>query len=753
MLNRPQREAVEAIQGPLLVLAGAGSGKTRVLTHRIAQLIDKGVPAWKILAITFTNKAAREMRARVEKLCGPDAAADSWVLTFHACCARILRRDIEKLGYKRAFSIYDDDDQMSVIKALLKERNLDDKMYPPRAIKGAISDAKNALQTPREWLSSQGDGDMRNRTFCEVFEAYEKRLKASNALDFDDLLVKTLELFADHPPVRQYYQDRFDYVLVDEYQDTNKAQYELMRVIAGEKKNLCVVGDDDQSIYGWRGADVRNILDFEKDFPGAKVVKLEQNYRSTQNILDAANQVIAHNADRKDKALWTDAGEGARIVVYRAMDERDEAAWVCQQMLKLKKAGMAMGQCAVLYRANAQSRVLEEALVRSGLPYRVYGGQKFYDRKEVKDIVAYLRTLVNPDDDAAIRRIINEPRRGIGDTTVDVLAGYARDHEVPLYVAVMDYEKTSLSARAKNAVSGFNGLLETLMALRFDQPPLEFVQSVIELSGCRAQYEKAKSDENTARLQNIEELVGAVAQYVQQNPEGGLEGFLENVALVTDIDGMAENTDILTLMTLHSAKGLEFPAVFITGLEEGIFPITRAIFDSKQLEEERRLMYVGITRAKSRLFLTCAQSRMLFGNRQMGDTSRFLSEIPGRLLDDGNMRRRETAYMPQPQPSRPTQNRPEYGCVHKQTTVFNGNKKTDLGIPGVTKGFVPSPARNLEPAQLFTVGDRVMHRTLGKGTVVGTTGSGRDARITIAFDASGERTFAAAVAPVIKTEG
>ena len=740
-LNPPQRAAVLNTEGPLLVLAGAGSGKTRVLTYRIAHLIEKGVPAWKILAITFTNKAAREMKQRVSALSGPQAD-DAWVSTFHACCAKILRKDIEKLGYKRSFTIYDDDDQMAVIKALLKAADLDDKLYPPRMVKTIISDAKNKLLAPNEWLQDAGE-DFKNRRIAEVFTAYEKRLKESNALDFDDLLVKTLTLFVDHPPVLESYRYKFDYILVDEYQDTNKAQFEMVRLISGDKRNLCVVGDDDQSIYGWRGADLRNILDFEKSYPDAQVIKLEQNYRSTGNILTAANQVIAHNAGRKEKALWTEASDGEKILEYSAGDERDEAAWVCSQIQKLTGDGFAYGDCAILYRTNAQSRVLEESLVRSGIAYRVYGGLKFYDRKEVKDLIAYLRIMVNPDDRVSMRRIINEPKRGIGDATVDILEGYGYDHEVPLYVAALDYEQIEMPNRAKLAVGRFAELLNTLMVLRFDQEPTEFVKSVIELTGLQSQYEKEKNDENTARIQNIQELVGAVDQYVKQNPDGGLEGFLENVALVTDLDGMQEKQSVLTLMTIHAAKGLEFPAVFIVGMEEGIFPTTRALFDDTQLEEERRLCYVALTRAMKRLHLCSAQSRMLYGNRQFGARSRFFSEIPERILLSANRR------------SQPMRLSPAGGHTVQPSSFTPMPKKNSiqpgaLGIPGLSKGFVGSVARSNQPVMLFHKNDRVMHKLFGQGTIVEIRGQGREARLVIEFDTRGEKIFPADTAPVIK---
>ncbi|MGJ4850245.1 DNA helicase PcrA [Bacillota bacterium Meth-B3] len=748
-LNAEQREAVATTEGPLLVLAGAGSGKTRVLTYRIARLIEQGVPAWKILAITFTNKAAREMVSRVESLCA-GAAADAWVMTFHACCARILRKDIEKLGYKRSFTIYDDDDQMTVIKALLKEQNLDDKLYPPRQIKSAISDAKNRLLSPSEWLAEAAQDDFKAKKIAEVYKAYEKRLAASNALDFDDLLVKTLVLFTEHPPVLEYYRHRFDYVLVDEYQDTNPAQYELVKLIVGQKRNLCVVGDDDQSIYGWRGADIRIILGFEKDYPDAKVVKLEQNYRSTGNILNAANQVIAHNRGRKEKALWTDSDDGERIRRYEAQDERDEAAWVCGELNRLKREGIDPGACAVLYRANAQSRVIEEALVRTGVPYRVYGGLKFYDRKEVKDLIAYLRAVFNPDDQVSLRRIINEPRRGIGDATVEILADFAARDQIPLFVAVIDHGQIELSGRARAAVKQFAELLNKLTELRFEQGPSEFLKSVIELTGYQRQYEAVKSDENTARVQNIQELIGALEQYEQQNPDGGLEGFLENVALVTDLDSMEEGAKALTLMTMHAAKGLEFPCVFVVGLEDGLFPTTRALFDEDKLEEERRLMYVALTRAMRRLYLSSARSRMLFGNRQAGPPSRFLDEIPQRLIEETRPQagptRLGSPYGARPRPG----GAPRYGIASGGKSEPRAFQPGALGIPGVSKGFVPSAARAGSPAQLFAVGDRVRHRMFGEGTVTELKGGGREARLVIQFDGRGEKIFPADTAPIIK---
>ena len=751
-LNPQQRIAVENTEGPLLVLAGAGSGKTRVLTYRVAHLMEKGVPAWKILAITFTNKAAKEMAERVQALTG-EAGSEAWISTFHACCARILRRDIEKLGYKRQFAIYDEDDRMSVIKAVLKELNLGDKEYPPKAVKAAISDAKNRMLSPEEWLRDAGD-DFRNRKYYEAYRLYERTLRGNNALDFDDLLVKTLELLVEQPPVLEYYQNRFDYILVDEYQDTNRAQYELVRLLAGKKRNLCVVGDDDQSIYGWRGADIRNILDFEKDFPDAKVVKLEQNYRSTGNILDAANQVIAHNQGRKEKALWTQAGEGEKIALYHALDERDEAAFIAAMTRKLIAHGARAGDVAVLYRTNAQSRVLEEAFVRGGIPYHVYGGQKFYERREVKDLIAYMRALVNPDDDVSLRRIINEPKRGIGETTVEALQSYASSAEMSLMSAVLDVENAPLAARPKKLIGEFAELMIDLTEALYEKTASEFLEFMIDKTGYVRALEAVKSDENAARIENIRELQGAVTEFERLNPEGGLADFLENVALVADTDSLNEGGGSVTLMTLHSAKGLEFDNVFLPGMEENIFPLARASYDDELMEEERRLAYVGITRAKKRLFLSHARSRALYNSRSANELSRFVSEIPARLLTDGTQRG-DARRVPPPSASHGFDRSGGSGYYSGRGTGAKPSapSKPGLGIPGVQKGFgsfVGSQARSAKPIALFRVGDRVIHRSFGRGRVVEVMGAGEEQRVRVAFDGSVEKVFSASIAPIVK---
>ena len=793
-LNREQRLAAETLEGPLLVLAGAGSGKTRALTYRVANLLEHGVPPWAIMAITFTNKAAAEMRERIEKLAGP-GAQEVWVSTFHAGCAKILRRDIEKLGYTRSFTIYDDDDQMSALKEILKKLNIDEKFLPPREIKAKISDAKNRLLGPQEWFSSS-DRDYRCQMIHDVYNAYEEKLKSSNALDFDDLIVRTLDLFTLHPPVLEAYQRKLRYIHVDEYQDTNYAQYMLVRLLAQQSRNLCVVGDDDQSIYGWRGADIRNILDFEKDFPDATVIKLEQNYRSSANILDAANQVIARNENRKDKALWTQQGPGEMIRLYRADDEREEAAWVCEQIRALEAQGEDASRCAVLYRTNAQSRVMEEAFVRTGVKYRIYGGLRFYDRKEVKDILAYLRVMINPADDISVRRIINVPKRAIGDTTVTELARYAAEQEMPLLTACMDVPDT-LGSRAKKSVEKFGELMMSLTMMAESMKLTELVQYVIDTTGLESQYAKEDSDEARSRVENIREFVGAVQEFEDKADNPTLTDYLENVALVSDLDAMTEDGGAVTMMTLHSAKGLEFPNVFMIGMEENLFPSMRSQDDPARMEEERRLCYVGITRARERLYLSHASRRMLYNQMQFNDRSRFIDDIPARLIEDVSERRggfaasrqdgwqsgqwrqpawsKGSSFSQKPETASAWKPRPQSGVAQPQGQrqsfaawsrgsgmgMNNAERVGGTTVAGVQRGMnptaqvVPSAAREAEKPSLFAAGDHVMHRKFGRGAVVRVSGSGADARIMIRFDDTrvGVKEFALSIAPIIKTEG
>ena len=774
-LNPMQRRAAETLEGPVLILAGAGSGKTRTLTYRVANLLEHGVKAWHILALTFTNKAAREMRERIERLAGADAG-EAWIGTFHSICCRILRRDIEKLGYERSFTIYDDDDQQRVIKAVLKELDIDEKFLPPKAVSADISDAKNRLLSPDEWLQKRG-GDYRSQKTHDVMTRYEQRLRAANALDFDDLLVKTLQLFVEHPPVLEYYQGRFQYVHVDEYQDTNYAQYQLVRLITRESRNLCVVGDDDQSIYGWRGADIRNILDFEKDFPDTTVIKLEQNYRSTANILDAANQIIAHNEGRKEKELWTEDGEGEKITLYAAADERDEAAWICQRIRQLQRGGTPYGSIAILYRMHALSRVLEETLMRAGIPYLVYGGTRFYDRREVRDVLAYLRVIQNPADDISLSRIINVPKRAIGDSTVEQLTQYARQNNMSLYAAVAAPPDT-LASRARKSVNDFSSLIVSLLLAKETLPLSEFVQKVIDDSGLIAQYQKEENEENQARIENIREFMGAVTEFEQKSEDKSLFAFLENVALVTELDNQDSAPSFVTMMTLHSAKGLEYDAVFMSGMEEGIFPSARAMQEDNRVEEERRLCYVGVTRARKLLHLSYARRRMLFNQMQFNAPSCFLQEIPKRLIREeqssaaqsasygygapaargagwgsygGSGMRRQGGYQD-------NESRPQYGYGDTMPQRRAPAPKAPArpaqqpwNIPGVQRGFVASPARSVQ-VQLFKVGDKVQHPKFGKGVIREVTGSGDVARLHIVFPVFGEKVLAQSIAPIVKIE-
>lgn len=764
MLNREQRMAAETLEGPVLILAGAGSGKTRALTYRVANLIDHGVPAYRILALTFTNKAAREMKTRVEALIGAENAEAAWVSTFHSTCARILRRDIEKLGYNRSFTIYDDDDQGRVLKEIYKELNIDDAFIPLRETKGKISDAKNKLQTPDEWFGRTGR-DRRNSFIHDIMTSYEKKMKSLNALDFDDLLLKTLELFADHPPVLQQYRERFRYVLVDEYQDTNKAQYELIRLLTADSRNLCVVGDDDQSIYGWRGADIRNILDFEVDYPDAKVIKLEQNYRSTANILDAANQLIARNEGRKDKKLWTERSEGEKIQVYCASDEHDESMWMARQILAIQRSGEGYGETAILYRTNAQSRVPEEILMKSGIPYKVFGGQKFYERKEIKDIIAYLRVIVNPADDISLARIINVPKRAIGETTIQALSSRASAMNAPLFTVLNDPPE-ELGSRARANVSAFFSMMTLLGAMKECMGLLEFVDTLIEKTGLEEQYQKEDTEEALNRLENMNEFRNSLREYAENEENPTLESYLENVALVTDLDRAEDGKGYVTMMTLHSAKGLEFDNVFIPGMEENIFPSMRSVAEENRLEEERRLMYVGITRARKRLFLSRASERMQYNQYAHNPPSRFLGEIPARLIRESvfegagrspfafgggrNMPRYPRAGA-ETESVRRTSAAPALPMKPKLT--FKGKGLDE--IPGVRKGFIPSAARKMEDtaaASLFSPGDRVRHPKFGAGTVQSVSGYGKDARIRIQFDKAGAKELALAIAPIVRTE-
>ena len=640
-LNEPQREAVYYTEGPLLILAGAGSGKTRVLTHRIAYLIEeKGVNPWNILAITFTNKAAGEMRERVDRLVG-FGSESIWVSTFHSMCVRILRRHISLLGYDTNFTIYDADDQKTLMKDVCKLLQIDTKIYKERALLAAVSHAKNELVTPEEFRLNAG-GDFSQRKIAEVYEEYEKQLKANNALDFDDLLIKTVQLFQTQADVLEYYQERFRYIMVDEYQDTNTVQFELVRLLASKYRNLCVVGDDDQSIYKFRGANIKNILNFEQYFEDAKVIKLEQNYRSTSNILNAANAVIRNNAGRKDKTLWTDNGEGEKIQFRQFDSAYDEAEYIVDDIRKrVREKEYSYHDNVILYRTNAQSRLFEEKFVTANIPYKIVGGINFYARREIKDLLAYLKTVDNGKDDLAVRRIVNVPKRGIGLTSINRVQDYAAAYNIGFYDALRAVDLIPNIGRGASKLESFVALIEHFKTDAEDMSISDLLKEIIEETGYIESLQAEDMVEAETRIENIDELLSKVAAYEEdcedRNEPASLSGFLEEVALVADIDSLDEDTDYVVLMTLHSAKGLEFPNVYLAGMEDGLFPsyMTITSDDPEEVEEERRLCYVGITRAEKELTLTCARRRMIRGETQYNKMSRFLKEIPMELLSTG----------------------------------------------------------------------------------------------------------------------
>lgn len=632
-LNKEQGEAVLQTEGPVLILAGAGSGKTRVLTYRIAYLIEeKSVYPSNILAITFTNKAAREMKDRVQSLIGN--VDNMWICTFHSACVRILRKNVESLrDYKKNFVIYDSKDQEALVKECLKELNLNEKNFPFRAVSAEISKAKDMLMTPDKYYD-RNMHDIKKRKLADIYRLYQKKLQKNNALDFDDILFKTVELFELNPDILQYYQNKFRYIMVDEYQDTNFCQYTLVRLLAKQHRNLCVVGDDDQSIYSWRGADIGNILNFEKDFPGAKVVKLEQNYRSTQVILDAANSVIRNNFARKNKKLWTENGEGRSIIFHNAMDEWGEANFIMDEVLRLvAQENRELGDFAVLYRTNAQSRVLEEACMSHGIPYKIVGGFKFYDRKEVKDIIAYLRVIQNPDEDLSLKRIINIPKRGIGNTTLEAITRYAAAGGDSIFGALLEIDSIDgVSTKARKGIKEFVKIMTDLMGISETECVSKLLKEVLDRTGYIDELKKDGDEESQVRSENVSELLSATLEFEEKNENATLQNFLEQMALMSDIDSVEDGNSTLIMMTLHSAKGLEYPFIFMSGMEEGVFPSQRSYYEEKQMEEERRLMYVGITRAEERLYLTAAFERTLFGNTTYNTVSQFVREIPKDLL-------------------------------------------------------------------------------------------------------------------------
>ena len=720
-MNSEQSEAVRTTEGPLLIMAGAGSGKTRVLTHRIAYLLDeKDVSPYNILAITFTNKAAKEMKARVEHLVGEEAQV-IWMSTFHSMCVRILRRDADRIGIERNFTIIDPTDQKSVIKDVLKSENIDSKRFEPRMFIGAISNLKNELKTPED--AQKEANDFHSQMVATVYKGYQRQLSRNEALDFDDLIMTTINLFERVPETLEYYQNKFQYIHVDEYQDTNKAQYTLVKLLANKFKNLCVVGDSDQSIYGWRGADIQNILSFEEDYPEAKTIFLEQNYRSTKNILNAANEVIKHNSERKPKGLWTANSGGDKIQYYEAMTERDEAEYVVKEIMKHQRSGKKYSEMAILYRTNAQSRVLEETFMKSNIPYTMVGGQKFYDRKEIKDLLSYLRVIANSNDDISLQRIINVPKRGIGPSSVEKIQTYALQNNISMFDALAEVDFIGLSKKVTQECISFYEMIQNLIKEQEFLEISEIVDEVLQKSGYRDMLDREQSIESRSRLENLDEFMSVPKDYEKDTPleEQSLINFLTDLSLVADIDE-ADTQNGVTLMTMHSAKGLEFPIVFIMGMEESLFPHIRAIKseDDHEMEEERRICYVAITRAEELLYITNATTRMLFGRSQSNMPSRFLKEIPEDLLDSHTGQKRQTIY-PKSQPKR---------GFSKRTTS--------------TKKQVSSSD--------WKVGDKVMHKAWGEGMVSNVNEKNGSVELDIIFKSEGPKRLLAQFAPITKKE-
>jgi DNA helicase-2/ATP-dependent DNA helicase PcrA len=740
-LNDIQREAVLHTEGPVLIVAGAGSGKTRALTHRIAYLVrEEGVSPGQILAITFTNKAAREMRDRVEELVGSGAAGGMWILTFHSMCARLLRREHQHLGVPSGFTIYDDGDTERMIAGIVRDLDIDPKRFPPKQLASAIGRAKDRVLDPDAF--AQLASNFYEETIAKVYGVYETRKREAGALDFDDLISEAVRLFRDHPDVLRHYQERFRYLLVDEYQDTSRAQYELVNQLASRYRNVCVVGDADQGVYSWRGATIQNMLDFERDYPDAQVFLMAQNYRSTGNILAAANAVIANNAQRKPKELWTEAAPGELVVTFRGNDEHEEALFVATEIERLRdEEGFRYRDVAVFYRTNAMSRVVEDIFVRVGMPYRVFGGVRFYQRREIKDVLAYLRLLLNPVDVVSFRRAVNTPKRGIGDATVAALESFATLEDIDLVEACRRVDEIAvLNTRAKGAVAGFNQIMAALQH-HYDEGvgPARMVEFAARESGYLMELETERSIEAQGRIENIQELAGVAMETAAREPDAGLAEFLELVSLVGEQDEYQEEDSSVTLMTLHIAKGLEFPVVFIVGMEDGVFPHFRSMTDTNELEEERRLAYVGITRAQQRLYLTHAWSRTLFGQTNFNPPSRFLAEIPAALVD---ARETETR-MRRPQ---------RYGGG----STGGGGGYSVVGLPGrdseVHVGREPARPQSIpkRDAPAITAGDTVMHERWGEGVVVTTSGYGDDAEATIRFPDLGDKRVLLSYAPLRK---
>ncbi|WP_439144729.1 DNA helicase PcrA [Virgibacillus salinus] len=727
-LNKEQQQAVKHTDGPLLIMAGAGSGKTRVLTHRIAYLLrEKEVSPKSVLAITFTNKAAREMKERVHKLVGM-GSGQIWVSTFHSMCVRILRKDIDRIGYSRNFTILDSSDQLSVIKQTLKDLNIDPKKFEPRAMLGSISSAKNELITPEEY--SKNVSDFFERQVSQVYDRYQKTLQKNQSLDFDDLIMQTIHLFKRIPEVLEYYQRRFQYIHVDEYQDTNHAQYYLVQQLANRFQNLCVVGDSDQSIYGWRGADIANILSFEKDYPSARTVFLEQNYRSTKSILSAANKVIEHNSGRKPKNLWTENAEGKNIHYFQGATEQEEALFVTDKIQELiREEGFSPNDISILYRTNAQSRAVEDTFMKSNIAYQMVGGTKFYDRKEIKDMVAYLRLITNPDDDLSFERVVNAPKRGIGKTSVERLRAYSAQHDISFYQAVKEVDFTGVPKKAANALAEFGNLIKSLSQQQEFLTATDMVEAILQRTGYEQVLKNERTIESQSRIENLEEFKTVTQDFEKVSEDKTLVAFLTDLALIADLDRVddeedSENEEKITLMTLHAAKGLEFPVVFLIGLEENVFPHSRSMFDNDEMEEERRLAYVGITRAEQQLYLTHAKMRTLYGRTNMNPISRFINEIPEELID---------------------------GIEQARATMYGSiSKSPDKPSPVKRRAEKMQHTTGAE-SESWGPGDKAKHNKWGVGTVVKVQGEGEAMEMDIAFPApTGIKRVLAKFAPITK---
>ena len=741
VLNDKQKEAVLSTEGPCLVIAGAGSGKTKVLTHKIAYLMqEKNVKPWSILAITFTNKAANEMKERVENLVG-DVAKDMWIGTFHSICVRILRRYIDRIGFTSSFIIFDSSDQRTLVKQCLKQLNIDDKMLNDRAVLSEISNAKNEMLEPDAY-KLRTNNEIRKETIAKVYELYQKRLRENNAIDFDDIINYTIRILSENPDVLEYYSNKFEYVLVDEYQDTNKAQFTLVSILAALHGNITVVGDNDQGIYSFRGADITNILNFEKDFPGTKIIKLEQNYRCTQNILDAANAVIKNNETKYEKKLWTENGKGGMITVFRGNDEYDEANFIVENINKLRREEyMTYNDFAILYRMNSQSRSIEDILRRENVPYKIIGGLKFYERKEIKDTIAYLRLIQNPSDNLSLTRIINEPKRGIGKTSLDNVQQIAMQSETSMYDVIKRADEFGLNRVFVNSRE-FISQIEELRAKKDHIKISDLIKETLNKTG----YTKALEDEDTAeaetRLENIEEFLTVAMEFEEQMAENSLEEFLEGITLSSDIDNADDQEDSVTLMTLHSAKGLEFPVVFLVGMEEGIFPGYKSIGEPKELEEERRLCYVGITRAKQNLFISCARQRTIFGSTSCNQVSRFVKEIPKELMDGF-----DETFEDKPQKTyEDYQYEWKYGNSHVTSYKSDEVKSTKPAMQynfRTAESFLNNlnkkPASASVDVSIYRAGQRVYHKKFGEGRINYVEAEGDDAKVDITFDKIGHK--------------